>query len=524
MATVFSLAMTDAYGATTVIKPSAQLKLAPAKLRTPEDMERDAALEAAGLLAAPEQSVQVPFRPTMNEAQYRKLKTEASKGFAPAQSKPETLLAPQLLAAPVLKGANIEGVNRNEAGALGFMFDPPDTHGTVGRNHFVEVTNSHLDIYSRVSPFSRVKSVTLNTFFGYNVAGKYFFDPRAVYDRAWNRWVITCAAIPENAVGATQKQFYFVAFSQTDNPLGAFWVYKLQVTANVNEFWDYQQVGMDQDTIILTANFFVGNTSQGARLITLAKARVYNGLGTVVPLWTGLRGTLAPPIVLDQNPKTFLAAAAATNAISIYTLTNSSRGGGAVLSGPVTIPVPTWSFPPDAAQPGTGALLDSLDGRFVNAGTQVGNSLFQVHTIKFNATAFCIPKWYEFNTSTNTVIQSGIISRSGTSYDFNASIAANDSKDVFVTWTATDPAKSVNAEVRFSGRLHTDALGVIPAGSSLGGSSTFKGTATTSHPVLRWGDYSAVSLDPKNASRAWVVNEKNVNTSTWGSRIGEIGF
>ena len=52
--------------------------------------------------------------------------------------------------------------------------------------------------------------------------------------------------------------------------------------------------------------------------------------------------------------------------------------------------------------------------------------------------SFPAPKFYRLNTSTNTVSQSGFYFASATSDDFNASIAANDAGDCFVTWTSTD--------------------------------------------------------------------------------------
>jgi hypothetical protein len=122
------------------------------------------------------------------------------------------------------------------------------------------------------------------------------------------------------------------------------------------------------------------------------------------------------------------------------------------------------------------------------------------------------------------VIQSGDFGRSGTSFDFNASIAANRRKDVFVTWSSTDVVNNVNAEVRFSGRLHTEPLGVIPSpGALLFGSNTFYSVAGTEQ---RWGDYSAVSLDPADPRglTAWIVNERILSNIVWGSRIGRISL
>ena len=38
--------------------------------------------------------------------------------------------------------------------------------------------------------------------------------------------------------------------------------------------------------------------------------------------------------------------------------------------------------PPMLRNPARADLIDTSDARFVNAGPQIGNSLFQVHTIK----------------------------------------------------------------------------------------------------------------------------------------------
>jgi hypothetical protein len=155
----------------------------------------------------------------------------------------------------------------------------------------------------------------------------------------------------------------------------------------------------------------------------------------------------------------------------------------------------------------------------VNASTQSGNDLWQTHTIALGS--FPAPKFYRLNTSTNTVGQNGFYFASGTSDDFNASIAANNAGDCFVTWTSTDASVGRNAQVRLSGKRNADAG--IAAGPSAFTSPTFY------HPSAdnpeRWGDYSAVTTDPLNANNAWLVNEKiNTGGLLWGSRIVRFGF
>jgi len=445
----------------------------------------------------------------MDRSEYDAAKARATF-WGPGAVKPLTEAAEIPLVAPVIKTTNFNGHSQSQG------LRPPDTHGAVGTTHYVQVTNSHIDMYTRTNAASLplAKSVTLATFFGYTA--ETLFDPRVVYDSTWNRWIVTADAFAESAT----VQRFFIAISTSADPTSTFFIYNLNVNFfGNNNFWDFPQLGIDQDAVLFTANIFNGNTFLGADFFAVAKARLYNGLGFTVPVFTGLTGTLAPPIVRDQNASTFLIAAPTSGtSFSKYTVTNTSRAGIS-LTGPVSITVPSYSVPPDAHQPGTTKLLDTSDSRFVNASTQSGNDLWQTHTIALGG--FPAPKFYRLNTSTNTVSQSGFYFASATSDDFNASIAANDAGDCFVTWNSTNASNGVNAKVRLSGKRNADAG--ITGGQSAFNSSTFY------HPSAdnpeRWGDYSAVTTDPLNSANAWLVNEKiNVGGLLWGSRIVQFGF
>lgn len=479
------------------------IKFGRPHIRTFEDMEatENSLREAGKIPAVPK----IPFRPTINKAAYKAAKSVAETGTVMSHSIEGSSHAS--LKPPILKGINVDGVNQTEAGGS----RPPDTHGAVGLDHFVEITNSNIDVYKK-SDGTRVKSVSLASFFGYTKQP--LFDPRCVYDIAEGRWIISAEAFQESLT--IQRQF--VAVSKTSDPLGSYNVYSGDVNfKNNDDFWDFPQLGVDSKSIIITANIFGPRFYRETRMVVVDKTRLYNGLSAKIRLFTGLDGTLAPPIVLDNNEKTFLVAAVASSVIRKYTLTYP--GGIPTLSSSA-ITVPAYSVPPNAKQPGTAETLDTSDLRFVNASTQVGNSLWQVHTINVNGLPK--PKFYEFNTVTNTITQSGIISASATSNDWNASIAANANNDVFVTWSSTDPNAGIHTQVRFSGRLHTDPVNTISGGSALFASSTFY-NPSSDNPE-RWGDYSAVTVDPKDPSRAWIVNEKINKSNVWGSRIGEIGF
>jgi hypothetical protein len=439
-------------------------------------------------------------------------------GFArgPRDLAPADQPAPQ--APPSLTGG-CEGVDNVTAGP----FFPPDTHGAMGPDHFVEITNSHIDIYARAPGCPKIGSASLNGFFSYEA--EFLFDPRVLYDATFGRWVIYAEAFPES----NTTQLIFIAASATSDPLGLFFPHAL--TANIfgNDFWDFGQVGFDHDAIIITANIFKLVSAnplnvdgfKDNRWYLIPKHELYAGLqfGFVFffNFGTGF-GTISPPIVQDRNPISYLYASPAPNNFLFQLgLRDSARVFPTITF--TAVPVPFYTFPSNIRQPGSSFELDSSDARFVNMGTQIGNSAFQVHTVDFFG--FPTPRWYQINTATSSLVQSGSFFASGTSNDWNASITANFLGDVFVTWSSTDVfgrgGGGLNAQVRVSGRNVGDPAGVI-------GPGTAEFTSPVAYQNFRWGDYSAVTLDPRNFRQAWAVNEK-INTPTiWGSRIVNFGY
>src|SRR5205807_7161235 len=116
------------------------------------------------------------------------------------------------------------------------------------------------------------------------------------------------------------------------------------------------------------------------------------------------------------------------------------------INGIAGLPVSSAAVPPNAPQPAAPACsdpscnIDTLDGRFVNDPTQYGDDLWSIHTPGFGV--FPIPAWYDYDTEgagANTAKQSSLIFVSGTSYDWNASIAAQSDGRAYVQWSYTDP-------------------------------------------------------------------------------------
>ncbi|MGW2740780.1 hypothetical protein [Streptomyces sp. NPDC001450] len=410
---------------------------------------------------------------------------------------------------------------------------PPDTTGAVGKSQFVETVNGTGFGVFRNSDGALVKNVSFASFFNYTA--QTIFDPRVVYDKKWNRWVISAAAFPESST--VQKVFY--AVSTSSDATGSFFIYTFDPPENPGDFYDFPQLGLDQDAVIVTANIFDSSSHYvRSRAYGMAKADLYNGFGPKFLYFSlGTPGTVAPPLVEDNNAGDFLVAAAPSdNKLSLFKATGLGRSNQTIVQQP-NVPVSAYTVPPNARQPGTTNLLDSSDSRFAQSSTQIGNQLLNIHTV--NVGGFPTPVWLQINTANSTVPagQTGSVIESSNSDDFNASVAgsavggtsANPIGRMFFTWSSTNVTAGVTHQVRVEsgGRLATDPANVV-GGNTHAQASTFYNPSTDL--VERWGDYSAVTVAPSATStcpvgnRAYVVNERQISTSAWGSRIGKLGF
>jgi hypothetical protein len=501
---------------------------ASATLRTLEDMEASEAAHPAVPVVMP------PNLPTVDFQQYLELK---KAGPAPGQVKSEAYQAPSNPKARPILGqlrcpalGDIDPVTGN-----GF---PPDTHGAMGANHYGQVVNSAIRFYSRAltgnCPTSIVLNQTLAGFFGYFAQG--LFDPRILYDLTYNRWIVSAEAFPESA--AVQRQF--IAVSQDPNPTNGFFIYNFNARDWVGNgiFWDYPQIGYDEDAVILTGNKFIGQNFIGATPVFLAKHRMYAGLTVTPAVFNGgslnFGGTLTPSNVLDQGPYTTMAGVRpGVGLIRLFKFTNTSRilpklesSNDIAASTAVPAAAQQPGFPPCAVN--LTNCLDTLDGRFQSQGTQVGTPalgspvrLWQTRTNQ--EFGFPVNRAYQFNADALTIAQNCLFFMSQTSFDFNPSIVANEAGTSFVTWSATDPPVGVNASVLLGGKLFGDACGTMTNGILVSQSvNPLTGNFDSDFGLQRWGDTSAITLDPLNHTRVNGVNERvqtGLNPTTWRSFI-----
>jgi hypothetical protein len=423
---------------------------------------------------------------------------------------------------------NREGSNRAISGSF-----PPDTSGAVGTNDYVQTTNVRIRVHRKFDG-AVTRSENLAAFMG---DGDFNFDPQILYDNTWNRFVV----LSTRAADSTNdpNRYIRLAISTSSNANGSFFLYRVNLAFNPGEWCDFPKLGMDQGAIIITCNNFnFANVHTRRFLITVAKARLYNGQGFNVPGFffpASTQRTLAPPLFtgqpMQQAARTFVAEIdSAADVIRVHRLQNTANAFETTLTTQANIPVPAWSAPPLADQPGTNVNLETLDGRFQQHSVQRGNELWLVHTEALGS--FAAPRYYTVNAAANTLIRHGTFFRSGTSDDWNASLNVNEGGEVFFTFTSTDAALGVNPEIRFTGCQ-------VFAGdcdSNLGQGLFVQGSASFSQEEFpagrfRWGDYSQVSLDPSPggscfpSQRAWATNQYvGAADHQWDSKIFRFAF
>ncbi|MBI3834015.1 MAG: hypothetical protein HY287_06760 [Planctomycetes bacterium] len=110
----------------------------------------------------------------------------------------------------------------------------PDTMGAVGPEHFMEVINQGVSIFSKSSPPSLVSSEYLESFFSVLGVG-FLSDPRVLFDQRSQRWIVVATA--PSIIAPYLDNKILLAVSYSSDPRGPFFYTSFQVTAdNVRGF------------------------------------------------------------------------------------------------------------------------------------------------------------------------------------------------------------------------------------------------------------------------------------------------
>jgi len=417
---------------------------------------------------------------------------------------------------------SFEGVMGSEAGG----YAPPDTNGDVGLTHYVQTVNVGIGMYDKATGTELV-NIRFNDFFtgtgtlcDYSNRG----DPVSLYDPMAGRWLIT----DFGWVGSSAPYFECIAISQSEDPVSGGWYFYALVIVNPHALNDYPRFGVWPDAYYMSANMFSGDS--GARVWALERAAMLVGdpmrsvsfrLGS--SYWSllpaNLRGTLPP-----AGAPNYYASVVYPNLFRIWEFhVDWVNLGNSTFTGPTTLTVADFEISPDIPQLNTTQLLDSLTPRLMMQ-LQYRNlsdheALWVNHTVGNQGIAGV--RWYEVRGPGGTpyLYQQGTFQVDDGHHRWMGSLAVDQDGNMAVGYSVS--SENMYPSIRYAGRLADEPLGTLPQAET----SLIEGTGAQLG-VNRWGDYSAMSVDPVDDCTFWYTTEYYETSSSrnWQTRIGSFRF
>jgi hypothetical protein len=476
-----------------------------------------------------------PAAPDEKEKKEKPLKVLPNMGNALNQDDGalQTAVGP---AAATTNGLNFAGVGQGDYG-FSVQYAPPDTVGAVGATQYVQWVNTYFAVFNKstgaiVSGFPKPGNSPWAGFGGgcqTNNDG----DPIVQYDKLADRWILTQFSV------STTPYLQCVAVSQTSDATGAY--YRYAFSYGNTQFNDYPKMGVWPDGYYISYNIFNNaRTFAGSKVCAFDRAKMLVGDPTATQqcfqlstsygglLPSDLDGITAPPA---GSPNFFMNFG--VNSLNLWKFhVDFTTPANTTLTGPTNIPVASFNAACSGGgacipQPGTSNKLDSLADRLMyrlayrnRAGVE---SLLVNHsvTVGNKRTGITSVRWYEVRNPNGapSVFQQGTLGTSDSIHRWMGSIASDKQGNIALGYSASN--SSVFPSIRYTGRLVTDALGtmqtenVIQAG---GGSQTGN--------LHRWGDYSAMTVDPVDDCTFWFTTEylKAGGSFNWSTRIASFKF
>ena len=424
-------------------------------------------------------------------------------------------------------GLNFVGVGN---GAYGFAPNsaPPDTNGAVGATQYVQWVNESFAVFDKSTGALVLGPVAGNTLwsgFGGGCETNNDGDPIVQYDKAANRWVLTQFSV------TTTPYLQCVAVSTTSDATGTYNRYAFSQP----NFNDYPKLGVWPDGYYLSFNMFSGNTFVGGRACAFDRTamlagkaatqicfQLSNSFGGLLP--SDLDGSTPPPA---GSPNYYVAFGNDSASLDIWkfhadfaTPSNSTLVHS-------NIPAPAFAAACGGGgtcipQSGTTQQLDSLADRLMyrlayrNFGDH--ESLVVNHSVTAGSSVGV--RWYEIRNPSGSpaVFQSGTYAPDA-NYRWMGSIAMDKVGNIALGYSVS--SSSMHPAIRYTGRAPGDALGTLQAENTI-----VNGAGSQTRTLSRWGDYSAMTIDPTDDCTFFYTSEYlNLNgTFNWSTQIASFKF
>ncbi|MCL4870954.1 MAG: DUF11 domain-containing protein [Anaerolineae bacterium] len=414
---------------------------------------------------------------------------------------------------------DFEGMPRTIGGAT-----PPDVIGAVGLNHYVQMVNATwFAIYNKsggvVQPPTRLNTLWAGQTNGCQSSNS--GDPVVTYDWQEDRWIMAQFGTGNSIC---------VAVSTSGNPAGTYHTYRFAFSG----FPDYFKIGVWPDA------YYVGANQSGQNVHALQKSAMLTGApATVISfaqpdvnvhsvlLPSTLEGHTPPPAGAPNVFHRFIDGDlfGGVDRIELFNFqVNWANPGSSTWTGPIQLPsapfasLCNFSFS-CIRQPGTAQRIDSITEwpmwrfQYRNFGTH--ETLVNNHAVNVGADQSGI-RWFELRkvgAGPWTIHQESTFAPDGESR-WMASIAMDGSGNIALGYSVS--STTVFPGLRYTIRLANDPINTLQTEAILingGGSQT---------GLNRWGDYSALTVDPADDCTFWYTGEYYAVTAAnnWQTRIG----
>ncbi|MEI7744090.1 MAG: hypothetical protein WCK58_10110 [Chloroflexota bacterium] len=498
--------------------------------------------DGTGIVSLPLRAVAPAAAPTTvgePEEERERLPIRGTPGTAPGIQR--TTKAPGAVtdAAMPVADASFDGIGE---GMSGFAIHaiPPDPSIAVGSTQVVEVVNSSIAVFSRTG--SRLLGpVATNTLFS-GVAGDRCAttndgDGVVAYDRAAGRWVVTWFAI-NGADGFAVPYRECVAVSTSSDATGSWARYSFAYST----FDDYPKLAIWRDSYVVTFNMFDGSLNWvGGEVCAYDRTSMLAGTAARAQQCFDAGSWYGGLLAADTDSATPPPAGAPVPVLALDTYSSLaafrlnvdwSNPAASSLDGPDIVAVPSFDLPCTwgaecAGQPGTARQLDSLGDRLMNrlayrndGGTERLAVAQSVDDGTGNGSAV---RWYQLGIAADRSValaDTGTYAPTGTVSRWMPSAALDRSGNLAIGYSLSGP--TVYPSLAWAGRLAGDPAGTLGQAEAI----VVAGTGSQNGQYTRWGDYSALVLDPLDQCTFWYVGEyvKTSGEATWRTRIASFAY
>ena len=413
---------------------------------------------------------------------------------------------------------------------------PPDTNGEVGATQYVQMVNAGYQVFDKATGDSVLGPNSISSLwagFGGACETGGAGDPIVLYDQLADRWIISQFATATGGVPITDE---CVAVSTGSDATGTYNRYGFHLGSN---FYDYPHLSVWPDGYYMSMNVFnaAGTAYLGPQPFAFDRSAMLNGTpATFISPVAPLGDTIAPFLPADLDGSTLPPAGAPNTFVEFpdtgdYTTYHFHVDFGTPANSTFT----TFANPPAAGFtslcPGTRACVPQLGVVAANKLDGIGDRLMfrlayrnfgdhesVVGSFTVSSSGVGAIRWFELRDVTAgpvTVFQESTY-QPDTTWRWLSSAAMDSQGNLAIGFSASD--STINPQLRYAGRLATDPVNTLAQGEA----HLFDGTGSQKGSGNRWGDYSALTVDPEDDTTFWFTNEYYSTTASfaWRTRIG----